>query len=383
MRLFIKIFMCLVLCALITGGLYANVQTVAVQDDTIKAPDVAAPVVDAIGNDACWQDVPWQSIDQVWIQYGVPVDPDDYSGRFKVVWSSQTNLLYFLVEVIDDVSVGGFRRGQTADNYHYDLLEVFIDEDCSGGLHVFDGTPQGGLGTNAENAFSYHIYADFPEEGEVNNLCDVGDTDGTRWGNNWSPQYADHFPEFAIRKAGTLVTREFSLIVYNDTFEVDNKENSRVILTAGKVMGLSLAVCDNDGIDEEPKTRDNFFGSVWVEAAHYNDHWMNADDYGRIKLVAGSASGVGDESLANPSSFRVQALPNAGEILLNMTNDYFGRVPVNIYNILGQQVYQSSLFKSQQTLYEGISMPNLSRGVYFITAAIADQHYSHKLMWMF
>jgi hypothetical protein len=47
-------------------------------------------------------------------------------------------------------------------------------------------------------------------------------------------------------------------------------------------MGMSLAYCDNDtpGTD-----RDNFFGSVWVPQPDSNSHWMNADQYGSVRLV--------------------------------------------------------------------------------------------------
>ena len=257
----------------------------ATQDDIVKTPDISTPpVIDGIGDDGCWQNVNWQTIDQVWIPYGDSVDANDYSGRYKIVWSSQENVLYFLVEIVDDVIVDGFIQSATEqENYNYDILEVFIDEDKSGGLHVFDGT--GSLGTNAENAFSYHIYADCPEDNNVTTQCSVIDTDGTGWGDRTFPDYNDHFPEFALRKTGNVYTREFSLIVYNDTYEDDNKEGSRVQLQEGKTIGLSLAYCDNDNPDESVKTRDNFFGSVWVTAAAYNDHWMNADDYGTVELI--------------------------------------------------------------------------------------------------
>ena len=72
-----------------------------VQDDTILAPNtLAAPVIDGIGDDACWQNVKWQPIMQVWIPYGAKVDSSVYWGRYKVIWSSTTNLLYFLIEVM-------------------------------------------------------------------------------------------------------------------------------------------------------------------------------------------------------------------------------------------------------------------------------------------
>jgi hypothetical protein len=261
-----------------------------VQDDPVLAPNVVvSPVVDGNGNDSCWQNAPWQSIVQVWILYGTKVDSNDYSGRYKVVWSSTTNLLYFLVEVTDNVFVDGFIPGVTSDIYNYDIIEVFIDEDKSGDLHVFDGTGSTGRewGTNAENAFAYHIYADFPKEGQVTAKCYVYDLAGTSWSDAKSMNYTSHLPTFALRKTGNKAVWEFSLIVYNDTYEdtMSNKNSARVRLHSGKVMGLSLAYCDNDKPDVNPKTRDKFFGSVWVPAPAYNDHWMNADYFGTIKLI--------------------------------------------------------------------------------------------------
>ena len=225
----------------------------------------------------------------MWIPYGANIDASDYSGRFKVAWSSAENLLYFIVEIVDDAAVGGFVKDVTEEIHNFDIIEVFIDEDKSGGYHVFDGKSNTafGLGVNAENAFSYHIYADFPDKNKVVKDKIVLDNDGNSWSNRRWVDYSDHFPEFAFRKEGNTYRREFSLIVYNDTYEKDNVEDSRVKLHTGKVIGLSLAYCDNDGLNESPETRDNFFGSVNVKAGAYNDHWKNADDYGTFKLVSG------------------------------------------------------------------------------------------------
>jgi hypothetical protein len=270
-----------------------------VQDNPVLAPEAAvSPVIDGIGNDSCWQNVPWQSIAQVWIPYGAKVDSNDYSGHYKVVWSSTTNLLYFLVEVIDKVFVDGFMPGVTADIYNFDIVEVFIDEDKSGGLHVFDGKDSIGLqwGTNAENAFAYHIYADFPKEGQVTTKCYVYDLAGTSWSDAKSMNYTSHLPSFALRKTGNKAVWEFSLIVYNDTYEdtMSNKDSARVRLHAGKAMGLSLAYCDNDHPEKNPKVRDYMFGSVW-EPSPGNFHWMNADYFGTVKLVSHLPSNTSTE----------------------------------------------------------------------------------------
>jgi len=194
------------------------------QNTPVLAPEVtASPVIDGTEDDPCWQNVPWQSIAQVWIPYGASVAPDDFSGRYKVVWSSTTNLLYFLLEVTDDVFVDGYVPNSAGGAiYEFDMTEVFIDEDTSGGDHKFDGSR-----TNAENAFAYHMYAAFPAEGQVMAEVQVDDMDGTSWSNVWRPDYTSHFPEFALRVSGQMAVREFSLIVYNDTYEDNNKDAAR------------------------------------------------------------------------------------------------------------------------------------------------------------
>ena len=214
----------------------------SVQDNPVLAQEVSIPpIIDGNGTDTCWQKVTWQSIAQVWIPYGTHVDSSDYSGRYKVVWSSTTNLLYFLIEVTDDVFVDGFIPGVTSDIYNFDITEIFIDEDKSGGLHVFDGRDSIGRewGTNAENAFSYHIYAAFPKEGQITTKLYAGDLDGTSWADVKSVNYTSHFPEFSLRKMGNTAVWEFSLIVYNDTYEdtLTDKNAARARLYTGKVMG--------------------------------------------------------------------------------------------------------------------------------------------------
>ena len=266
-----------------------------VQDDTVLAPQVPSPpIIDGRCDDVCWRNIPWQPIAQVWIPYGTHVDSTDFFGRYKVTWSASTNLLYFLVEVTDNVFVDGFITDKTAEVFNYDIIEVFIDENKSGGLHVFDAKDSTSLewGSNAENAFSYHIYAPFPNEGEVTTEHFAGDIAGTSWSDARRVNYASHIPEFALRRTGTKAIWEFSLIVYNDTYSdtISNNDAARSQLKAGKLMGLTLAYCDNDHPEKEPKVRDKFFGSVWVPAAAYNDHWKNADYFGTMKLIPQSSS---------------------------------------------------------------------------------------------
>jgi hypothetical protein len=261
------------------------------QDEVVEAKEVTTPpVIDGIADDACWADAKWQAIDQVWIPWGTPPDPSDFTGKYKVAWSSEQNLLYFIVEINDDVVSDSYVNGMSSAIYNFDMIEVFIDEDKSGGYHVFDGTAndETSLGTNAENAFAYHIFAKIPPSGQSSHSYCVEDIAGTSWASNTNPDYSDHFPEFITRHQGNVTTYEFSLIVYNDTYSPINKTASRATLTAGKIMGLSLAANDDDQpeIDPAETQRDNMIGSVAVTEEAYNNHWKIADDFGTIKLVS-------------------------------------------------------------------------------------------------
>lgn len=242
----------------------------AIIDTTFINEITTVPVIDGTGDDECWKNCKWYGINNVWINYGEKIDSLDCYGRYKVVWSKKENLLYFLVENTDDHPVGGYIKGKNIGSYNYDIIEVFLDENRSKGPNnVTDPV----TGKNIENAFAYHIYIDFPNEGEVNKTPVVEDVPGPRDGN---------LPEFAIKGANDFYTREFSLKVYDSTYNDSNREPSRVQLKEGKIMGLSLAYCDNDKNDGQ---RDNFFGSVWVPKANYNNHWLSADDFGPARLV--------------------------------------------------------------------------------------------------
>ncbi len=253
------------------------------EDDPFVAHEASSPPVsDGQGDDDCWKSADWYNIDHTWIPWNGVVSPSDFKGRFKTLWSASENLMYFLVEIHDDVFIDGYQYPD--DGYpNFDVVELFIDEDRSGGAHVFDNPSSG---EDGENAFSYHLAVNAPADGEVTHDFVACDLAGKSWSDYHVANYAGNFQDFSMRKDGDTYTYEFALKVYNSDFDPDNPELSRVSLSEGKNMGVSLAYCDNDAPDG---VRDNFFGSVWVTQADSNSHWENADDYG--KLMLGPASG--------------------------------------------------------------------------------------------
>lgn len=259
------------------------------QVDTVFASNIfkSVPKIDGNTDDDCWEKSNWNHINYVWMDYNEKIDTYDFSGQFKVVWSSIHNLLYILVEVTDDIFVDGYIFGD--DGYHnFDIVEVFIDQNNSGGLHVFDGNAKVGLdwGSNAENAFAYHINVNEPMESETSRFFVACDIDGGNWDSKEIVDYADHFPEFAFRKIDGKYYWEFSLLVYSDSYNRKNPLDSIVKLNEGNVLGFTIAYCDNDNKEENPKTRDHFIGSVFVTEDENNSHWKNADDFGILKLIS-------------------------------------------------------------------------------------------------
>src|SRR5690606_29484369 len=145
--------------------------------------------------------------------------------------------------------------------------------------------------------------------------------------------YADHFSEFKMKKNGNHFVYEFSMKVYNDTYPTQNnngftstdKELARTVLTAGKIMGMSMAYCDNDMNDGK---RDHFFGStpgkeysanfgfmgngfsITSENGQdiFNTCWMSANDYGIVQLLGNSAT---TSSITEIASENVSVFPTS------------------------------------------------------------------------
>ncbi len=272
--------------------------THALQPDTLMVKSTNAyPTIDGQAEDTVWQHAVWQSIDQVWIPLHQPIAASDFSGRYKVLWSEKSNLLYFIAQITDDVFRDGYEYSKKNKTYgDYDIFEVFIDPNRSGGLHVFDGKCADALqkkcwGTNAEDAFTYHINVNAPADGQVSYQKTVADISGKGWHSKYIRNYADHLPEFAFRKTGNVYTYEFSLKVFKESYNPNKPmEEDRDLLSVGKIMGLSVAYCDSDVLSGKPK-RDTFIGSTAADITRldktggFNQAWMNASYLGVVSLI--------------------------------------------------------------------------------------------------
>lgn len=209
-----------------------------------------APTIDGMGTESCWQLAQWKEIKYVWL--GNTPTPDDFSGRFKVVWTPDR--LYYLVEITDD-KLSAPNTIQFRNYYDNDCLELFIDEDHSGGNHQ-----------NNYNAFAYHIELDY-------DIID-NNTSGTQ------SLYNDHAKVLRTQN-GNVYTWEVELKVFDDKYNEKVTTNVPVKLTKDKIMGFGVAYNDND----YGMTRENFIGSFDIPGPDKNVAWIDASVFDTIKLV--------------------------------------------------------------------------------------------------
>lgn len=363
-----KLCSSIIVISLLSGSIYAKPLNTGLQDDTLFIIEAeSVPVIDGNADDACWQNTGWQTIDMVWIPWNGSVTSEDFTGKYKVAWSSETNLLYFIAQTTDDVIVDDYEYGVTADNYNFDILEVFIDEDYSRGRHVFDDPPE-----NAENAFAYHMWVEYPDEGKISSNFRVEDLAGTGWDNAIHMLYNDHFDSFIVKEQDGIFTWEFSIKVYNDSYDHDTPEASRVKLTDGKIIGLSLAYCDNDDLEEQPRERDNFYGSVYVPEEANNGHWEDAEYFGTAMLVSSDVT----TNLVNKNKWaeNLEIVPNPTDsgFKLTFNNKYLGDINVSVINSAGHEVLNQQYIKNDFAFNQSFSYI-LEQGYYLISLQVEEK----------
>ncbi|MCX6225312.1 MAG: T9SS type A sorting domain-containing protein, partial [Bacteroidia bacterium] len=357
-------------------GYNKGIELVSTAPELVKTTVIAietetSPAFDGEENDICWTEAKWYPIDQTWIIWGQKIDSSDFHGEFKISWSSADNLMYFLVKVTDDAFIDGYVY--PGDGYpNFDIVEVFIDEDKSGGLHVFDNNPT--WGQNAENAFSYHMATSKPADGETSTNLVACDISGTDWDNRVIENYASHFPDFIMKRKGNVYTYEFSMKVYSDAYAKSNPENSRVRLAKNKLMGMSLAYCDNDDPDG---LRDNFFGSVWVPEAEYNDHWMNANGFGSVRLVTPLPETT--SVINNNLSGKITIYPNPAAEYLFLTlpakiNNQ--TLAVEVYSMNGARLMRENFNSKETNKIIQINVGQLKSGSYLIRVILGNDNFS-------
>lgn len=208
-----------------------------------------APIVDGVADDAAWANAEWRELEHNWL--GPDYTPEDFQGRFKVVWTKER--IYLLAEIVDDILYDAHRHPLT-QYWDDDCLEIFIDEDFSGGDHQFN-----------HNAFAYHFSLD-------NRAIDIGTDE--------QPRDYSHHVQSRWRQEDNRIVWEVAIDIYDDSYVDDSPDNTPVRLNEGKVMGLMVAWCDNDGSE----LRENFVGSERTFEGKTDWGWIDAGLFGELVL---------------------------------------------------------------------------------------------------
>ena len=215
-----------------------------------RAPESTSPLtIDGIADEAVWSSARWQDLDQRWL--GPEHSAADFEGRYKVAWAK--NKLVILVEFTDDILIDT-HRDPLVQYWDDDCLEIFIDEDFSGGEHLYN-----------HNAFAYHMSLD-------NKAIDIGTDE--------KPHDYSHHVESRWQQVGDKVIWEVAIDIYDDTYEDDADDNMPIALSAGKLMGLMVAYCDNDGSE----LRENFIGSEEIAEGPKDRGYIDAGVFGSLVL---------------------------------------------------------------------------------------------------
>jgi len=207
-----------------------------------------AITIDGNPYEAIWNKTNWSQIDQKWL--GDDYTKNDFKGRYKLTWNEKA--LYALVEIVDD-TLFDQHKDPLKLWWDDDCVEVFIDEDNSGGEHQYN-----------HNAFAYHVALD-------GNVVDIAPEEVPTLYNN-------HIISKHITNGNTTIW-ELKINIYNDSF-VDGQQNLPVTLKANKKIGFAIAYCDND----TSKERENFIGSEVVEGEDKNRGWIDASIFGTLLL---------------------------------------------------------------------------------------------------
>jgi hypothetical protein len=267
------------------------------------------PTIDGNGSDQAWAKARWQPMKYQWM-YNTSNTTDyltaassaaDFSGRFKVVWTADR--LYILAEIIDDAikvtrynTYGGYNQA-----HNDDCLEIFFDENASGGTRASDG---------GNNFFTYHM----------------GYMEGYHFAADYVGNPDNNVADIALKVLNGMILRdvhlnyvivknnpgggdiwEIEMKVYDNTYPLretpgmpsnasggdpSKSEVTPVALTEGKKMGLAVAYCDSDtGVSSNlngTNVRNHFFGSMAVTGATDNDRnqsYLNSTQYAKIYLV--------------------------------------------------------------------------------------------------
>lgn len=314
------------------------------QKDTIYAVYTkVAPTIDGTQSDACWEKADWLPIDQVWIPYNAKMATGDFYGKYKVAWDS--SYLYILAEITDD-SLSDDWTNPLEHWWDDDCIEIFLDENRSKGDHLYN-----------YNAFAYHVSTKY-------DVVDIGiDQNGLLLNDNLTVRIDTLGPH--------LYCWEFAIKIYDSSFDPQNPEASRIELYKKKLLGLTLAYCDND----QTNMRENFIGSMYMSSSTANDNYKNANSFGSLLLVDSVPVVIPENIIDKNSHEPVFSLyPNPAATTLKVSTKSEEILKLKIISVTGQVV------KSVTTNFKSVDVSKLKKGIYVVECTFSNNQTVSKLL---
>lgn len=220
--------------------------------DSYTAPRSPIPITLDGVPDSVWNHAPWDTLAYNYLP-GTPFPTaSDLFARYKALWDPSA--LHLLVEVVDD-SLSDRTAAPLKNWWNDDCVEIFLDEDRSGGDHQFNF-----------GAWAYHISTSY-------DVVDYGDDE--------QPHLFNEHVRVVRSQVGDTSRWEMSIQVHGPDYTLAGP-NTPLTLYQGKVMGFSLAYCDNDG----RTTRESFVGSVNTPGHLANEGYLDASVFGALRLDA-------------------------------------------------------------------------------------------------
>jgi len=240
-----------------------------VEYDVYQFPPGQAPTIDA--DDADWQAVPDRcridgtQLEDTVMGKGGDMDPADLAVEVTVGWSAETNRLYFLYKVDDDM--------HNFDPEWGDIFEVVLDADHSGGrYHSFpDVDPATEENLKSTTCQNYHI---FTPPGPGRPWAWVWGTQQWLVDKPWAE--AAYKYSFQHKQPGALVL-EFYITPFNYASHLGPDYSATHRLVEGHVIGLSWSVLD---YDEDHKRYEGFWN-----LSHHTRMDMTADLLPNFRLL--------------------------------------------------------------------------------------------------
>ncbi len=226
------------------------------------------PVIDGDPSDAVWNVAQWVQMDKHWMFNGM-TNPtaDDFSGQFKVLWDQ--DYLYLLFDITDDV-IRDVNDNPTTSYWNDDSIEIFIDEDRSGGHH-HNG--------NWQQAFAYHISTLGDNVDAVNGGPRVIDSMRNPEAGLMDEHITWRFESLGDNK----YLWEMRMRVWGSDYSIQGP-NTPVKLFAGKILGFTPSYIDLD----TGSSREHFMSSVFTDGQfghNKNQGYLDSSEFGTLMLL--------------------------------------------------------------------------------------------------